>query len=60
MYVGSVPTEDLNDFDTKLKKSLERIAKDGIDMSRMQMVISRDERQVRFFFLWRPVPLNLS
>jgi Zn-dependent M16 (insulinase) family peptidase len=47
IYVGSIPTEHLNDFDTKLKTSLRRIVAEGIDMERMAMVINRDERQVR-------------
>ena len=46
IYVGSVPTEHLDTFDTKLKASFQRIAKEGIDMERMAMVINRDERQV--------------
>ncbi|EKM83806.1 hypothetical protein AGABI1DRAFT_124130 [Agaricus bisporus var. burnettii JB137-S8] len=47
IYVGSVPVEFLDDFENKLKASLKRIVDDGIDMSRMQMVINRDERQLR-------------
>ncbi|KAJ7293661.1 Metalloenzyme, LuxS/M16 peptidase-like protein [Mycena rebaudengoi] len=47
IYVGSVPTENLNDFDIKLKTSLKRIVSEGIDMERMAMVINRDERQLR-------------
>lgn len=41
-----MPTEHLNDFDEKLQTSFKRIVKEGIDMERMAMVISRDERQV--------------
>ena len=47
IYVGSVPTEYLDTFDTKLKASFERIVKEGLDMERTAMVINRDERQVR-------------
>ncbi|KAH9858191.1 Metalloenzyme, LuxS/M16 peptidase-like protein [Lenzites betulinus] len=47
VYVGSIPTEHLDAFDEKLKESLRRIADEGLDMSRMGMVISRDERQLR-------------
>ncbi|KAJ6575205.1 Metalloenzyme, LuxS/M16 peptidase-like protein [Mycena capillaripes] len=47
IYVGSVPTELLDDFDSKLKASLQRIVSEGIDMERMAMVINRDERQLR-------------
>ncbi|KAI0036602.1 Metalloenzyme, LuxS/M16 peptidase-like protein [Vararia minispora EC-137] len=47
IYVGSVPTEHLDTFDLKLHESLKRIAREGIDMERMRMVIDRDERQVR-------------
>ncbi|KZT72760.1 hypothetical protein DAEQUDRAFT_663389 [Daedalea quercina L-15889] len=47
IYVGSVPTEHLEAFPEKLKASLTRIAKEGIDMDRMAMVINRDERQLR-------------
>ncbi|KAL0072062.1 hypothetical protein AAF712_000985 [Marasmius tenuissimus] len=47
IYVGSVPTEHLKTFNEKLKASLERIVKEGIDMDRMKMIINRDERQLR-------------
>ncbi|KLO20262.1 hypothetical protein SCHPADRAFT_817077 [Schizopora paradoxa] len=47
VYVGSVPTENLQGFDSKLKESLRKIASSGIDMDRMAMVISRDQRQLR-------------
>ncbi|KAJ7619113.1 Metalloenzyme, LuxS/M16 peptidase-like protein [Mycena polygramma] len=47
IYIGSIPTELLNDFDNKLKASLRRIVAEGIDMERMAMVINRDERQLR-------------
>ncbi|KAF9044800.1 hypothetical protein BDZ89DRAFT_1191615 [Hymenopellis radicata] len=47
IYVGSVPTEHLADFDQKLKSSLQKIVEAGIDMDRMQMLINRDERQLR-------------
>ncbi|KXN89943.1 hypothetical protein AN958_04947 [Leucoagaricus sp. SymC.cos] len=47
IYIGSIPTEHLNDFDARFKKSLQKIVEGGIDMSRMQMVINRDERQLR-------------
>ena len=47
IYVGSVPSQHLSSFHDKLKASLEWIAQKGFDMTRMQMVISRDERQVK-------------
>lgn len=47
IYIGSIPTEHIDDFDSKLKASLRRIVSEGIDMERMAMVINRDERQVR-------------
>ncbi|EDR15625.1 uncharacterized protein LACBIDRAFT_300739 [Laccaria bicolor S238N-H82] len=47
IYVGSVPTEHLHGFDEKLKASLERIVREGIDMDRMSMILNRDERQLR-------------
>ncbi|KAI0330572.1 hypothetical protein GY45DRAFT_1323517 [Cubamyces sp. BRFM 1775] len=47
VYIGSIPTEHLDTFDEKLKASLRRIADEGLDMGRMAMVISRDERQLR-------------
>ncbi|THV04852.1 hypothetical protein K435DRAFT_774162 [Dendrothele bispora CBS 962.96] len=47
IYIGSVPVAHLDTFDRKLKESLKRIVKQGIDMDRMQMVINRDERQLR-------------
>lgn len=45
IYVGSVPTGELQSFNEKLRVSLHRIVKEGIDMHRMAMVINRDERQ---------------
>ncbi|KAJ7038105.1 Metalloenzyme, LuxS/M16 peptidase-like protein [Mycena alexandri] len=47
IYIGSIPTEHIDEFDTKLKASLRRIVSEGIDMERMAMVINRDERQLR-------------
>jgi Zn-dependent M16 (insulinase) family peptidase len=47
VYIGSVPTEHLDTFDEKLRVSLKRISDAGLDMERMAMVISRDERQLR-------------
>ncbi|KAI0673522.1 Metalloenzyme, LuxS/M16 peptidase-like protein [Trametes maxima] len=47
VYVGSIPTEHLDTFDEKLKASLRRVVDEGLDMDRMAMVISRDERQLR-------------
>jgi len=46
IYITSVPTEHLATFNDRLKASLQKIAKDGLDMQRMVMVINRDERQV--------------
>jgi hypothetical protein len=46
IYVGSVPTEHLDSFDTKLHESFRRISKEGVDLHRMSMVIDRTERQV--------------
>jgi hypothetical protein len=46
IYVGSVPTKHIHDFNEKLKASLERIVREGIDMDRMSMILNRDERQV--------------
>lgn len=46
VYIGSVPVEELDNFDQKLAASFRRIADDGIDMTRINMVINRDERQV--------------
>lgn len=47
IYIGSVPTDNLEDFDEKLRASLKRIAEAGFDMDRVSMVINRDERQLR-------------
>lgn len=46
IYIGSVPTGELQSFNEKLRMSLQRIVKEGIDMNRMAMIINRDERQV--------------
>lgn len=48
VYIGSVPTEHLEAFPAKLKDCLQRIADEGIDLERMQVVINRDQRQVCF------------
>ncbi|KAF9240861.1 Metalloenzyme, LuxS/M16 peptidase-like protein [Melanogaster broomeanus] len=47
VYIGSVPTEHLDGFDEKLSASFRRIVEEGIDMTRISMVINRDERQLR-------------
>ncbi|KAF9473122.1 hypothetical protein BDN70DRAFT_886165 [Pholiota conissans] len=47
IYVGSVPTEHLDTFNEKLQTSLQRIVQEGVDMHRMEMIINRDERQLR-------------
>ena len=47
IYIGSVPTEHLDSLDLKLKESLRRIVKEGVDLERMTRVINREERQVR-------------
>ncbi|KAF8844003.1 hypothetical protein BDN67DRAFT_895938 [Paxillus ammoniavirescens] len=47
VYIGSVPAEHLDGFDERLTASFRRIAEEGIDMTRMAMVINRDERQLR-------------
>jgi subtilase family serine protease len=51
IYIGSVPVEHLDGFDERLTASFRRIAEDGIDMTRIEMVINRDERQVRIYDL---------
>ena len=48
VYIGSVPTEELDKLDQKLKSSLGKIVSEGLDMTRMAMVINRDQRQVRY------------
>jgi Zn-dependent M16 (insulinase) family peptidase len=45
--VGSVPVEHLPGFPDRLRASFARIAKEGLDMERMTVVINRDERQLR-------------
>ncbi|KAF8640945.1 hypothetical protein AX17_000592 [Amanita inopinata Kibby_2008] len=47
VYISSVPTEHLDHFNERFRRSLERIAMEGIDMQRIGMVINRDERQLR-------------
>ena len=42
-----MPVDELSKFEGKLMGSLKRIARDGIDMGRMTMLINRDERQLR-------------
>ncbi|PPQ88654.1 hypothetical protein CVT25_010230 [Psilocybe cyanescens] len=47
IYIGSVPTEHLSAFNDKLKASLQKVVDEGLDMQRMEMVLNRDERQLR-------------
>jgi Zn-dependent M16 (insulinase) family peptidase len=47
LYVGGIPTSEVDGFDGRLRGSLKRIADEGIDTERMRMVIDRDERQLR-------------
>ncbi|KDQ63640.1 hypothetical protein JAAARDRAFT_29668 [Jaapia argillacea MUCL 33604] len=47
IYIGSVPTEHLEGFDERLKESLRKVVREGVDMERMGLVIRRDERQLR-------------
>jgi len=47
IYIGSVPVEHLANFPNRLRASLTRIVEEGLDMERMEMVINRDERQLR-------------
>ena len=47
VYLGSVPTEHLDTLDLKLRKSLEKIVADGLDMERMAIVLKRDRLKVR-------------
>ncbi|KAG8934409.1 hypothetical protein FRC02_010043 [Tulasnella sp. 418] len=42
VYFGSVPTEHLSTLDEKFRKSLQNIAKDGIDMERMRVILKRE------------------
>lgn len=58
IYIGSVPTAHLGDFNEKLKTSFNRIVEHGLDMERMAMVINRDERQVISTSFHLPVCLN--
>lgn len=51
IWADSVPAEHLDTFDAKLHECLRRIAKEGVDLNRMRMVIDRDERQVFFHFM---------
>jgi hypothetical protein len=50
IWASSVPTEHLDAFDAKFHESLRRIAKEGVDLNRMRMLIDRDERQVFFHY----------
>lgn len=51
LYVASIPTERLETLDVLLREALCRIADDGLDMQRMQMVIEREKRKVSTFLL---------
>lgn len=50
IYIGSVPTEHLDDMPSKLRAAIDKIASDGVDLPRMGMVINRDQRQVYKLF----------
>ncbi|KAG8964223.1 hypothetical protein FRC00_003325 [Tulasnella sp. 408] len=43
VYLGGVPTEELNGMYTKLIDALKKVAKEGIDMDRMATIIKRDK-----------------
>lgn len=45
-YLSSVPVEELDTLSDRLKKTLRRIADEGIDMSRMQSVLERQKLQL--------------
>lgn len=45
--LSDVPAEHLETIDEKVKAALLRIASEGLDMKRMEMVLRRERRQVR-------------
>ncbi|BGP52658.1 hypothetical protein JCM8202_004813 [Rhodotorula sphaerocarpa] len=45
-YLSSVPVEELDTLSDRLKKTLRRIADEGVDMSRMQSVLERQKLQL--------------
>ena len=47
IYVVSVPVQELQNFDKKLRMALRRIVEDGIDMPCVAMIINREEQQVK-------------
>ncbi|KAH8804264.1 Metalloenzyme, LuxS/M16 peptidase-like protein [Flagelloscypha sp. PMI_526] len=44
IYVSSIPIGVIDRFPAKLKSTLERIAQEGLDMKRMEIIISRELR----------------
>lgn len=46
VYLGGVPTEELNGMYTKLIDALKKVAKEGVDMDRMATIIKRDKLRV--------------
>lgn len=43
VYLGGVPTEELDGMHTKLIDALTKVAKEGVDMDRMATIITRDK-----------------
>lgn len=46
VYLSSVPASNLSTIDATFKASLARIAKEGLDMKRMKMIIERQRLQL--------------
>lgn len=46
VYLGGVPADELDGMYTKLVDALKKVAKEGIDMSRMSTIITRDKLRV--------------
>lgn len=48
LNMSSVPTEKLDGAAEEAKKVMRQVLKDGIDMERMNMILHREQRKVRW------------
>ncbi len=46
LYLGGVPTEELEHMPSKLREVLISVRDNGVDMSRMETIVNRDKLKV--------------
>lgn len=58
--MSDVPVKYLDRLESRLRKALRRIAKQGLDMKRIHAIIDRDGRMVSRIFVGAHLLLNLQ